>query len=93
MRKYTFTLLALFAVILIAGALLCAGEPAAAQPSSPPVMKEEVPSAPSAAQQEHYVATEVIKATWGSGENQVGLHNPSERGFVDAGPNYGAAEL
>lgn len=97
MKKYAFTLLDLVAFILIAGALLGIGEPAAAQPSSPPVsgkdappaMKEGVPSEPSAARQEHYVATEVIKATWGSGENQVGLYNPSERGFEDAGPNYG----
>jgi hypothetical protein len=97
MRKYTFILMVLFAFIPVSGALLFAGKPAAAQPSSapvsgkdaPPAMKEGVSSEPSAARQEHYIATEVVKATWGSGENQVGLYNPSERGFEDAGPAFG----
>ena len=38
---------------------------------------------------EIYQAELFVQASWGDGQGEVGLSNPSEQGVEDAGPNYG----
>lgn len=38
---------------------------------------------------ETYQSELFIQASWGKGEGEVGLSNPSDQGIEDAGPNYG----
>lgn len=39
--------------------------------------------------EETYIASKIITVSWGNRENQIGIHNPSEKESGDLGENYG----